>query len=83
MSVPHAERQPGDLVFNWRSAFDRRWGAYVGHVGVLVHGDLVLENISPVFRAGTSLMRDSLALTPLSKWSLVSTVVRFKPLDGG
>lgn len=83
MSVPLEERRAGDIVFNWRSAFDKTWNAYVGHVGVLVDGDLVLENISPRFRAGVSLMRASTALTPLSEWSLVSTVVRFVPLDGG
>jgi hypothetical protein len=81
MSVPIADRMPGDLVFNWRSAFDRQWNAYVGHVGILMHGDLVLENISPVFRSGVSLLRNSTALTPLKAWPLVSTVIRFVPSD--
>lgn len=81
MSVPFEERQAGDIVFNWRTAFSRHWNVYVGHVGVLVHGDLVLENISPVYRLGEGFMRDATALTPLSAWSMVSTVIRFVPSD--
>jgi hypothetical protein len=79
MSVQFNERKPGDLVFNWETAYSQQWGAYIGHVGVLMHGDLVLENINPRHRVGRAFIRDSTALTPIHVWSRVTSVVRFVP----
>src|SRR5690625_5616425 len=67
--VPGVERQAGDLVFNHAAA------APVGHVGVLISRDVVLENIDPAFRpAGVHLGQHSLSLTPYAAvpWALVA-----------
>lgn len=63
----------GDLLFRWDIAKDAR-GVYVGHVGILMPGSLVLENVNPVGRP-RSLARGSTCLTPLWTWP-VTTVVR-------
>lgn len=80
MAVPIEARQPGDLVFNWRSAYSQKWDAYVGHVGVLIDGDMVLENVNPMFRP-LSFSRGNTMLTPLRKWPMVSTVIHFVPRE--
>lgn len=79
MSVPVEERRPGDLVFNWKSAYSMQWGAYIGHVAVLLHGDMVLENINPRFRLGEGFSRHVTSITPLAAWERVTTVIRFVP----
>lgn len=69
--VPGAERQAGDLVFNHAAA------APVGHVGVLIARDVVLENISPRYRPNSvHLGHHSLSLTPYASqpWTLVARV---------
>lgn len=48
-AVPIAKAEPGALLFNWRAAVNAH-GVYVGHVGILTHGGLVLENIRPEWR---------------------------------
>jgi hypothetical protein len=83
MSVNPDEREPGDLMFNWKAAYSQQWGAYIGHVGVLLHGDMVLENINPRFRVGKGFMRDSTGVTPLRAWDNVTTVIRFVPEGWG
>ena len=70
------EARPGDLLFKWNSARTRS-GTFVGHVGILMHNNLVLENINPAYRA-RSFMRGVTGLTPLSEF-LVTRVVRFEP----
>lgn len=72
--------QPGDLLFYWRAALNQH-GVYVGHVGVLTHGDLVAENVSPAYRPH-SLRRPGsvLLLTPLSRFAW-STAIRLPGPD--
>ena len=79
MAVPLESRRPGDLMFNWRTAYSQRWGAFIGHVGVLLPGDLILENINPSFRVGRGFARYTTGITPVSAWEDVTTVVRFFP----
>lgn len=69
MGVPALLRKPGDLVFNYHAA------APIGHVGLLLTRDLVVENIRPTYRAGSiHLSVGSLSITPYSKhpWTLVA-----------
>jgi len=79
MNVHVSERKPGDLVFNWRSAWSNEYGAFIGHVGVLVDGDMILENINPSFRAGRAFSRGATSLTPFGAWERVTLVARFVP----
>jgi len=72
--IEHA--QPGDLLFKWNSARTRN-GTYVGHVGILMHNNLVLENINSAFRS-KGFMRGVTGLTPLNEF-LVTRVIRFDP----
>jgi hypothetical protein len=72
--------EPGDLLFRWDVAKTKA-GTFVGHVGVLLPGQLVLENINPASRA-CSLVRGSTAVTPLSMFP-VTLAVRFAPDLGG
>lgn len=67
---------PGDLLFRWDTAKNRQ-GSHVGHVGILLGGGLVLENVNPAYRPG-SLVRGATALTPITKF-LTTLVVRFVP----
>ena len=76
--APGAEAMPGDLVFNYRAAWSDRWGAYIGHVGILLDRDWIAENIRPAYRPG-SLTRGALALTPASAWASPTTIIRFDP----
>jgi hypothetical protein len=41
--------EPGDILYRWDTARTPA-GTFVGHVGILLHGDLVLENVNPAFR---------------------------------
>lgn len=69
--VPSLLRKPGDLVFNHAAA------APVGHVGILLTRDIVIENIHPSYRVGSiHLNHGSLSLTPFSSrpWTLVARV---------
>lgn len=68
--------KPGDLLFRYDTAKDAH-GIWVGHVGILMPGNLVLENIDPRGRL-KSLSRGPTCLTPLGFWP-VTTVVRFRP----
>lgn len=68
-AVPALLRQPGDLVFNYRAA------APIGHVGILLTRDIVLENIRPSYRPQSIILsHGSLALTPYSSqpWTLTA-----------
>lgn len=66
--------QPGDLLFRWDTARNS-YGDDVGHVAILMPGDLVLENVAS--RAG-ALSRGPTKLSRLGAWP-VTTVVRFQP----
>jgi len=68
------ELLPGDLLWRWDTARNRA-GDYVGHVAILLPGNLVLENVA--HRPG-SLQRGPTTLSRLGAWP-VTTVVRFKP----
>lgn len=68
--------RPGDLVFRWDTARHSS-GAFIGHVGVLVASDLVIENVNPANRAARVWNRGPTVLGPLT-WP-VTTVARFDP----
>lgn len=57
-AVPFAERQAGDLIFNHKAARP------VGHVGILLTEDMVIENIKPSYRP-KSIHIGVISLTPL------------------
>jgi len=65
---------PGDLLFRWDTALNRH-GDFVGHVAILMPGQLVLENIAN--RPG-ALSRGPTKLSRFGAWP-VTTVVRFQP----
>lgn len=74
LAVDPATARPGDLLFNWRAAVNRH-GVYVGHVGVLTFGDLVLENVRPEHRPQSLRRRDStMVLTPLASFPVTTTI---------
>ena len=68
--------RPGDLVFRWDVA-KHSSGAFIGHVGVLVARDVVVENVAPSNRASRSWNRGPTVLGPLT-WP-VTAVIRFDP----
>lgn len=71
-----ARVHPGDLVFRWDVARHSS-GAFIGHVGVLVARDLVIENVNPANRASRFWNRGPTVLGPLT-WP-ITTVIRFDP----
>lgn len=76
VKLDDARIKPGDLLFRYDTAKDAR-GIWVGHVGILMPGGLVLENIDPRSRL-KSLNRGPTCLTPFGFWP-VTTVIRFRP----
>lgn len=73
--------RPGDLLFRWDTA-KQAGGAFVGHVGVLMPGDLVLENVNPSYRnPAYGMNRGPNRLTLAGAWP-VTTIVRFDPSVG-
>lgn len=68
---------PGDLLFRWDTARDPN-DVYVGHVGILMPGGLVLENVS---KRAKALSRGPTHLSRLGAWP-VTTVIRFQPERG-
>lgn len=74
LAIDPEAAQPGDLLFNWRTAVNRH-GVYVGHVGVLTFGDLVLENVRPEHRPQSLRRRAStMLLTPRSSFPVTTTI---------
>lgn len=67
--------EPGTLIFRWDTAKDRN-GVYVGHVGIVMPGRLVLENVANRYGA---LQRGPTTLSRLGAWP-VTTVVRYQPV---
>lgn len=55
--------QPGDLLFR-HDVVPTAAGTHVGHVGILLHNGVVMENINPRFRP-EGFHRRNTALTPL------------------
>ena len=68
--------EPGDLLFRWDVARTKA-GTFIGHVGVLLPGGVVLENVSPQSRPN-SFKRTVTSLTPLRLFP-VTLAVRFNP----
>ena len=68
--------EPGDLLFRWDVA-QTRAGTWIGHVGILMPGNLVLENIAPSSRP-ESFQRQSTSLTPIQNFR-VTLAARFLP----
>jgi len=66
--------EPGDLLFRWDVARTQQ-GTFIGHVGVLMPGGLVLENVRPTSRL-FSLSRGVTVLTPIQHFP-VTLAVRF------
>lgn len=77
-AAPDDTLVPGDLLFRWDTAA-WKWGEveHYGHVGVLLDGGLVLENIKPSNRS-FSLQRGVLSLTPIDRFTF-TTAIRFDP----
>lgn len=77
--IPDKTLVPGDLLFRWDAAA-WKWGEvpYYGHVGILLDGGLVLENINPAYRSH-SLQRGVTALTPIDRFQF-TTAIRFDPV---
>lgn len=78
MAVKLEDAKPGDLFFVWRDAWSATWNAYVGHVGILLPGGLILENVDPKYRPH-SFHRGAIQLTPRKRWLAPTTVIRFDP----
>jgi len=72
--------EAGDILFRWDVAKTRQ-GTFVGHVGILMPGEMVLENIGPASRK-RSFFNGPTALTPLSDFP-VTLAARFAPGPGG
>ena len=68
--------EPGVLLFRWDVA-KSQYGTLIGHVGILMPGGMVLENVNPVHRSN-SFVRGVTALTPLEDFR-VTTVIQFDP----
>lgn len=71
-----AECDPGDLLFRWDVARTRQ-GTLIGHVGILMPGGMVLENVDPRHRSN-SFIKGYTALTPLNDFR-VTTAIQFNP----
>jgi hypothetical protein len=69
--------EPGDLLFRWDVARTKQ-GTFVGHVGILMPGGMVLENVSPRSRL-YSFTRGVTVLTPVANFP-TTLAVRFDPL---
>lgn len=68
LAVPIKDRKPGDLLFNYEAAYSRQYQANIGHVGILLEHDMVIENINPRWRPASGIFPSSLALTPFKRW---------------
>lgn len=72
--------QPGDLLFRWDAAPTKQARddpKFIGHVGIMLHGEMVLENIDPDLRV-SSFKRGVTAMTPIQNFP-VTAVIRFDP----
>jgi hypothetical protein len=70
---------PGDLLFRWdAAAWKHGMVPYYEHVGILLDGGLVLENINPAYRSH-SLQRGVTALTLIDRFQF-TTAIRFDPV---
>jgi hypothetical protein len=72
LAVPGDAKRPGDLVFDHAKA------APIGHVGLYVGQNLILEVVSPHHRP-RSFSRNNICLTPYPEWT--PTLVARLPQD--
>jgi hypothetical protein len=58
---------PGSILHRWDAAKTPA-GTFIGHVGILLHGGLVIENVSPLYRKRSfqSRANPNLHLTPIA-----------------
>jgi len=68
-AVNTRDRQPGDMVFNHNAVWVEKYNAYIGHVGILDHEDMIFENVNPAFRKRSFFKQGTvLGLTPYGDW---------------
>jgi hypothetical protein len=78
VEIYQANLQEGDLLFRWDVARSRT-GEFIGHVGIYLGHELVLENINPSNRnARRGMSRGVNRITPLGEFP-VTTIIRFDP----
>jgi len=73
LAVPVDRAKPGDLVFSYRASRP------YGHVGVLLHGKLVLEN-TYARRGWKHDDMGAIRITPMRQWDPITTVIRLGAL---
>ena len=74
--VPASERKAGDLVFNYAVAASKQFpGHNIGHVGILLDRDTVLENGG---RGRGVQQFEAIHLTKLSHWCELHQVIRLQ-----
>ena len=71
LAVPLLAMRPGDLLFSYRVSRP------YGHVGILMPGNLVLENTT-ADRGWKKEGRGAIRLTPLSEWDPITTAVKLE-----
>ena len=79
VDLSEADPEPGDLLFRWDTA-RAVTGDWIGHVGIYLGHELVLENVDPRARPGC-MNRGPTVLSRLGAWP-VTTVIRFDPSVG-
>lgn len=62
---------PGSILHRWDAAKTSA-GTFIGHVGILLHGGLVIENINPLYRKRSfhSTTNRFLAITPIDDFAV-------------
>lgn len=65
------QNEPGSILHRWDAAKTPA-GTFIGHIGILLHGGLVIENINPLYRkrsyhAGNN---RTLTLTPIEDFAV-------------
>jgi hypothetical protein len=68
--------EPGDIVFRW-DLYKTKAGTFVGHVGILMPGNLIFENINPNSRPNSYKLGVN-SLTPIKDFPL-TLIARFDP----
>jgi hypothetical protein len=68
--------EPGDIVFRW-NVYTTKAGTYVGHVGILMPGGMIYENINPNSRPASYKLGVN-SLTPIKDFPM-TLIARFDP----
>jgi hypothetical protein len=71
-----AQAIPGDIVFRW-DLYKTKAGTFVGHVGIIMPGGLIYENINPSSRPNSYKLGVN-SLTPLKDFPM-TLIARFDP----